>query len=150
MSKSRLTVSKSLEVPQPPANLRRGSSPPSITLSSPCHATVYAGSGPTSRYSTPDPSAGGKEERPDEEETTTKLELKRMQSKEAILVKMLNQEREQKVRAEHLVEVHRLACLKLKHLLLLERKIHRDDEKFAADEKGGEGEGEVCVSIIVA
>ena len=66
-----------------------------------------------------------------------KAEVARLQDREAALSHMLSLEKEQRVKAEQLVEVERMACLELKHRLHLETKEKDDGHQNASEEVDG-------------
>lgn len=150
MSKSnRLTAS--LEVPSHSARI--GSSPLGSPANSRSNLASYAGSGPTAKYRTPDPVAGLSSDEAATKMTEMKAEMKaeltRLQAKEVVLLKMLNQEREHKFRAEQLVEAEKLVCLELKHRLKIEQKKNCEEELgFSIEDSDNEEEEQVddCVS----
>lgn len=124
MSRSnRLTAS--LEVP---SSTRAGPSP----LSSPISSRYGQ------KYRTPDPVAGGSSTpaaaaaaapaATSPEVATAKAELSRLKAREAVLVQMLEREKEHRVKAEQLVEVERIACLELKLHLHKEKKRNGEEE----------------------
>lgn len=122
---SRLTAS--LDVPS--HSPRIGSSP----ISSPISSRYASSYGPNAKYRTPDPVEDPPPIMPTQsqeapEMAAAKAELTRMKAKEAVLMQMLDREKEHRIRAEQLVEVEKIACLELKLQLHLEKKKSGEEE----------------------
>ena len=79
---------------------------------------------------------------PSQEVTAAKAELTRLKAREAILVQMLEREKEHRVKAEQLVEVEKIACLELKLHLHREKKKSGEEEVEIFDYSVGDSEEE--------
>lgn len=105
-------------------------------------SSPVAGRAAAIKYRTPDPCAGGGKPAAPNPTATVEArhaaEMARMLAKEAVLLKMLNLERERKVRAEQLVQVERMACLKLQYL----RKKYEESHDIIISEEFVTGSGE--------